>query len=143
MKELDRPLAPITLAVVGAPFPNADGSDRRFEIRLCRPGEPIELRPEPKNRKDPRAIAVYSERGVQIGYLSAERAGRIGGIMRAGHDLRAIFQEETAFGAWIRVAFDGDRPHLPARRAAPPAEDDSGWFPDEVWPEEWEATVGD
>lgn len=136
MQELDRPLAAITLAVVGAPFPNKDGSDRRFEIRLCRPGEPIELRPEPKNRKDPRAIAVFSERGVQIGYLSAERAGRIGGIIRSGLELQAVFQEETAFGAWIRVAFDGAAPVLPAPRAIPPREPDDGWFPDEIWPDE-------
>lgn len=137
-QELDRPLAPITLAVVGAPFPNADGSNRRFEIALCKPGSPIELRPEPKNKKDPRAIAVYSERGVQIGYLSAERAGRIGGILRSGRELQGVFQDQSSFGAWIRVAFDGEVPTLPITRLRVREEPDTGWFPDEVWPEDWD-----
>ena len=138
-QELDRPLAAITLAVVGAPFPNADGSDRRFEILLCVPGEPIELRPEPKNKRDPRAVAVYSSRGVQIGYLTAERCGRIGAIIRAGREVQTVFQAQSDFGAWIRVAFDGQRPLVIPH--SPPEPDDApepegGWFPDEIWPDD-------
>ncbi len=136
MRELDRPLASITLAVVGAPFPNPDGSNRHFEIRLCRPGDPVELRPEPSNKKDPRAVAVYSSRGVQIGYLSAERCGRIGAIIRSGREVQAIFQAESHFGAYVRVAFDGEEPVATPPRDEPPAEPESGWFPDEVWPDD-------
>lgn len=132
----ERALQPMSLAVVGAPFPNADGSNRRFELRLCRPGDPIELRPEPKNKRDPRAIAVFSERGIQIGYLTAERCGWIGSIIRSGRDVRAVFQGETDFGAWLRVTFDGQEPVLPPDRLVPPAEPDSGWFPDEIWPDD-------
>lgn len=47
----------MSLHVVGANHPNADGGNRRFEILLCVPGEPIELIPEPKNPADPNAIA--------------------------------------------------------------------------------------
>lgn len=140
MHELDRPLASITLAVVGAPFANADGSNRKFEIMLCKPGELVELRPEPKNKKDPRAVAVFSCRGVQLGYLSAERAGRIGSIIRSEREVQAVFQDESHFGAWIRVAFDGQQPIVAANRGPPPQEPDTGWFPDEIWPEEWEDT---
>lgn len=134
MQQFDRPLPALTLAVVGAPFPNADGSDRRAEIKLCKPGEGLELRPEPENKKDRRAIAVYSNRGVQIGYIAAERAGHIGRIMRSGHALAAIFQAETEFGAWARIAFDGEQPSLP--RSSPPPEPHDGWFPDDIWPDE-------
>lgn len=136
MPEFDRELAPLSLAVVGAPFPNADGSNRQFEIKLCVPGEPVELRPEPKNKRDPRAVAVFSARGIQIGYLSAERCGRIGAIIRSGREVQAVFQDEDNFGAWIRVAFDGRAPIVPANREEPPIEPDDGWFPDEVWPDD-------
>lgn len=107
----------MSLAVVGVRHLNADKakSNRRFEILLCAPGDPVELRPEPRNRHDPRAIAVFSERGVQIGYLTAERCGRIGALIAEGHELLAVFQAEANFGAWIRVAFDGNKPELPVR----------------------------
>ncbi|WP_261295523.1 HIRAN domain-containing protein [Sphingomonas hylomeconis] len=61
----------LTLAVVGIEYPNADRarSNRRFEIELCAPGDPVELRREPKNVHDRFAVAVFSERGIQMGYL--------------------------------------------------------------------------
>ena len=121
---------PLSLAVVGADFPNKGKSPgRRFEIALCRPGDPVELRPEPKNPADPRAIAVYSERDVQIGYLTAERAPRIGQLIRAGTEIIVIFQEATRFGAVIRAAFDGEVPTRPSPSLPPqPAPD---FYPDE------------
>ena len=67
----------MSLAVVGVGFANRDGSNRQFAIAECDPGEPVELRPEPKNKADERAVAVWSARGVQMGYLTAERCGRI------------------------------------------------------------------
>lgn len=102
----------ISLAVVGVRYANADKSksNRRFEIQLCKAGEPVVLQLEPRNKADPRAVAVFSIRGVQLGYLSAERAGRIGGIIRSGREYCAVFQREAVHGAWIRVAFDGEVP---------------------------------
>lgn len=137
-------LAVRSLAVVGADYPNKrSGPTRRFEIALCAPGDPVELRLEPDNPADERAIAVYSERGVQLGYLTAERAPRIGQLIRAGHEIISIFQEATRFGAVIRVAFDGEQPVLPVSAAC--AEDGElgleegaaapDWYPDEVWPD--------
>lgn len=132
------PRPPMSLAVVGADFPNKSGPSRRFELRLCLPNEPVELRPEPKNPADPRAVAVFSARGVQIGYLTAERCGLIGGLIAGGADIVAIFQAQTSWGAWIRVSFDGAPPLLPA--AIEDQDDDSaaaddGFWPDPEWPD--------
>lgn len=126
---------PLSLAVVGADYTNERGPTRRFEIALCHPGEPVELVPEPKNPADPRAVAVFSTRGVRLGYLSAERCGRIGALIRQGIEVQAIFQERTKYGAVIRAAFDGDQPQLPAPRDDPPDEEPD-FYPDEVWPDD-------
>lgn len=105
----------LSLAVVGLDFPNRDKSNRRFEVALCRPGDPVELRPEPKNPADPRAVAVHSERGAQLGYLSAERCGLIGKRLNAGEEYAAVFQEADRRRAVIRVRFGGGAPTLPER----------------------------
>lgn len=118
------PLPSMSLAVVGADYPNRRGPGRRFEISLCKPGEPVELVPEPNNPADPRAVAVFSCRGVQLGYLSAERCGRIGRLLRQGRQVRAIFQDAASWGAVIRVSFDGETPTLPAPK--PPDADIMG-----------------
>lgn len=106
----------LTLAVVGADHPNKRGPTRRFEIAMCIPGEPAELRPEPNNPADPQAVAVYSARGIQIGYLTAERAPWIGSLIRNGREMATIFQTSTTYGALVRLAFDGELPELPPSR---------------------------
>jgi hypothetical protein len=130
----------LSLAVVGVAFDNKDGQGRRFEIAMCAPGEPVELRHEPKNPADPNAVAVYSAREIQIGYLRAERAPLIGAAMRRGI-VSAIFQRQETWGATIRANLDGGEPALPA--AAPVGvgkepEEGSGddWWPDEIWEDE-------
>jgi len=100
---------------------------------MCHPGEPVELRLEPDNKADERAVAVYSARGIQIGYLTAERCGRIGQLIRSGRAVTAVFQEQAQFGAVIRVAFDGEDPQLPPPRIGV---EDPEWWPDEEWPDE-------
>lgn len=134
-------LPAMSLAVVGAAFPSADGSNRQFEILLCKPGEPIELVPEPKNKFDEHAIAVYSCRAIQIGYLSAERATRIGALL-AEHEVHAVFQRRADFGAWIRVAFDGSVPALTEAMLIEKQEEHTiaeiagpDFYPDESWDE--------
>lgn len=129
------PLPQISLAVVGADYPNKRGPTRRFEIAICQPGEPVELVPEPKNPADPLAVAVYSSRGVQLGYLTAERCGRIGALIREGREVTAIFQDKAPYGAVIRVAFDGEAPILPETREPEPPEEQDFW-PDPEWPDE-------
>ena len=103
----------LTLAVVGIDFPNRDGGNRRFELLQCDPGDPVELRPEPRNPHDPRAVAVLSGRGQQIGYLTAERAQWIGSRIRAGEAVTAVFQGAAGRSGFIRVAFGGRLPTLP------------------------------
>ncbi|HEX8382142.1 MAG TPA: HIRAN domain-containing protein [Sphingomonas sp.] len=112
----------LSLAVVGLDFPNRDRSNRRFEMALCRPGDPVELRPEPRNPADPRAVAVHSERGTQLGYVTAERCGLIGKWLREGRDYRAVFQEAGHHRAVIRARFGGGAPTLPERVEAEPTD---------------------
>ncbi|WP_416463160.1 HIRAN domain-containing protein [Sphingomonas sp. VDB2] len=122
----------MSIAVVGAEYANKRGPVRRFEIQICAPGEPVELRREPKNPADSRAVAVYSMRDVQIGYIRAEQAQWIGGQLAM---VRAIFQRADRFGAVIRVTFDGSAPVLPVEKptpAPPPPSYDAGF--DEDWP---------
>lgn len=129
----------MSLHVVGASHPNADGGNRRFEILLCAPGDPVELVPEPKNPADPNAIAVFSSRSVQIGYLTAGRAAWIGGMLRNCRLVEGIYQSATLVGAAIRVAFDGDHPILPtadATRPIPPEAAAIEFWPDEIYPDD-------
>lgn len=135
-------LRQMSVAVVGADFPNRRGPTRRFEIAICQPGEPVELRPEPRNPADPLAIAVYSCRGVQIGYVRAEQAQYIGTQMKRG-GVRAIFQREEPWGCTARISLDGSAPILPADNNEsgafdwpPPGSEDADWWPDEEWPDE-------
>lgn len=135
-------LLPRSLAVVGADFPNKNkkGPTRRFEIALCLPGEPVRLEREPKNEADPQAVAVFSARDVQLGYLRAEQAPWIGGMIVGGREIQAVFQRATPFGCWIRVAFDGEQPSVEGLTEPPalPRQDneESGWYPDEIYPDE-------
>jgi hypothetical protein len=128
----------MTLAVVGIDFANEDRvrSNRRFEVMASAPGDPVGLRPEPRNRHDPNAVAVFSARDVQIGYLSAERAPLIGARLRRGEEVRAIFQGLRGSVAYIRVRFGGEVPSLP-RAADRPAVSvgDDDFHPDPDGPE--------
>lgn len=136
--------AQITLPIVGVQFPNARGVTRRFAVDLQRPGDPVELRREPKNPADPNAIAVHTVEGVQMGYVAAERAPYIGMMMTRG-EVNAIFQGADDFGAFIRVAFD-EAPVLPptegvARKSRttdepPSQEPEQDWFADPEYPDD-------
>jgi hypothetical protein len=130
-------LRDLSLHVVGADHPNRGGGNRRFEILLCSPGEAVALVPEPRNPVDPNAVMVVSVRGVQIGYLTADRAVWIGGMLRSGREVTAMFQQATPMGAAIRVAFDGAVPVLPGAVAE---EDDPTpeWWPDDLPSEDWD-----
>ena len=137
MTELGGRLPAMSLAVVGVAYANKDGSDRGFEILLCKAGEPVALEPEPKNKKDENAVKVLSARGVQIGYLTAERAPWLSRVLRSGRETTAVFQRKADWGAWIRVAFDGKVPVVaPEMEEGRDAEPE--FYPDEVWPEGFE-----
>ena len=127
--------ADLSLAVVGADYPNESGPTRRFEIAVCHPGDPVHLVPEPKNPADPRAIMVISERGVLMGYVTAERAPLVGRLMAEAVAVKAIFQEATRWGAAIRVAFDGNEPNLPPSDDQVALDPEPDFYPDDEWPD--------
>lgn len=127
-------------SVVGAPYLNKDGSDRRFEILLCAPGDPLTLVPEPRNPHDEHAVAVFTERGISIGYVNADRAVYVAGLIRGGHVLQAIFQQATPWGAYARIGVD-EAPTLPnfdqpVTQNDWEGEDDSGFYPDFIPPDD-------
>jgi len=130
-------LRELSLHVVGADHPNRGGGNRRFEILLCTPGESVALVPEPRNPVDRNAVMVLSARGVQIGYLTADRAAWVGAMLRQGREMAGVFQQATPMGAAIRVAFDGAVPVLPAAVMAE-ADPEPEFWPDEVPPDEWD-----
>jgi hypothetical protein len=97
----------------------------------------VDLVPESDNPVDPYAIAVFSARGIQIGYLTAERAPWVGSMMRNGKEMISIFQQATATGAVIRIGIDGEQPILPEAppKTVPRAPDDDFW-PDYIPPDD-------
>jgi hypothetical protein len=126
----------MSLAIVGIDYPNKRGPGRRFELEICKPGEMVELRREPNNQFDEHAIAVFSCRGIQLGYLASERAVLVGTLWRQGHEARAIFQALEAKAGWLRIAFDGEEPVLPTAAVVRPAMGADVFWPDEIYPDD-------
>lgn len=113
-------MSDFSLNVVGCQFDNPDGSSRQAEIRKLSPGDPITLRREPTNRHDPSAVAVDSERGVQVGYIGEQRAAWIGSKLDKAMPVKAIVQRvmgarrgAAPCGLVIRINLFGDVPKLP------------------------------
>jgi hypothetical protein len=121
----------LTTSVVGIDFPNEDKSksNRRMECMLCAPGDVVELRLEPKNPFDANAVAIFSDRGTQLGYVSAERAPLIGKRMKED-DATAVFQA-------MHGSPDVPKPTPPRqmRPAQRPVYDPHAFYPDEEGPE--------
>lgn len=120
----------LSLMIVGADHPNKDKSNRRSEILWSHPGEEVQLVPEPKNPVDPQAVAVFSARGVQIGYVRGEQCQLIRSYLSRGRITGAIFQDRHDKGAVIRLGLDGEAPTLPdlPPESAPDGQD--GFYPD-------------
>lgn len=128
-----------SLPACGERFDNEDGTSRQEELARCKPGEPVRLVREPDNRHDPMAVAVFSARGVRVGYLKRDRAVWIGSKIDRGYDVRAIVERvkgaglpDAALGLVMRVSMDrreADPPELRksmpkyARRYAPDLSD--------------------
>lgn len=132
-----------TLAVVGIDYANSDRqkTNRRSELMLLPAGAPMALAPEPKNPHDRWAVAVISPNGIQVGYVTAERAQWIGGKIREGIEVNAVFQGVFGSAGYVRVRLGGGAPTLPPVVFAPsfgdehdPADGD-GFWPDEDGPE--------
>ena len=119
-----------------------------YGVRALRACDVVELRLEPTNSYDENAVAIFSERGTQLGYVSAERAPLIDKRMKEGETI-AVFQAMHGSGAYIRIRFGGGVPTLPdpvpdvpkrppprqARPAQRPVYDPHGFYPDEEGPE--------
>jgi hypothetical protein len=114
---------------------------------LCAPGDVVELRLEPKNPFDANAVAIFSDRGTQLGYVSAERAPLIDKRMKKD-DATPVFQAMHGNGAYIRIRFGGGLSTLPdpvpdvpkpapprMRRAQRPVYDPHAFYPDPEGPE--------
>ena len=85
----------------------------------------VELRLRLANRPDDNAAAIVSDRGMYLGYVSAERALLICKRMKESQTV-AVFQAMHGSGADIRIRFVGGVPTQPGPRcsetpATPPA----------------------
>jgi hypothetical protein len=105
------------LRLVGTQFDNEDGSSRQEELSSCSVGELVTLEREPHNPHDPSAVAVYSSRHVQIGYIGADYASWIGSKIDRGYDVRAIIGKVTGgrrtglpLGAILTLNMEGEEP---------------------------------
>lgn len=100
-------------------FDNEDGTSRQTELAECRTGEQVELVREPDNPHDPAAVAIFSRRGIRIGYLRRDRAVWIGSKIDRCYDVRAIVERVkgshlpgATLGLVIRVNMEGEEPDL-------------------------------
>lgn len=64
---------------------------------------------------------VVRLRGVQLAYLTAERAPWIGGKLKAGEEYAAVFQEAQPTVTVIRACFGGGAPTLTGSGGPPVA----------------------
>jgi hypothetical protein len=131
----------VSIPCVGARYPNRSGGDREFEIKVSVRGDALKLEHEPRNPADGNAIKVLSSRGIQMGYISADRTWLIHRAWRSERSVHAIFQGAYPGGCWIRVGFDQipslppapqdaylpDRPSSMARESV---DHDPGYWPD-------------
>lgn len=124
----------LSVAVVGIGYDNDDGSNRRFHVAMQSPGDPIELRREPRNSHDEYAVGVYGQQGYRLGYLPAERAPWIGAKILDGLEVQAVFQETHDAIAVVRVRIGGGTPTLPAPRRTSQIEEPD-FYPDPDGPE--------
>lgn len=100
-------------AVVGIDYQYADGGNRRFEVELSAPGDPIRQHREPKIKHDEYAVggvrrARRPDRISDRGTRSVNRPKLV-----AGKKLVADFLGLTGTVAYIRFRFGGGAPTLP------------------------------
>lgn len=92
--------------VAGVSYDNDDESSRQYAIqKFCKPGTPLILKREPKNRRDKNAISVwvygkniFRKGEFQIGYIKTELAAEIAPRIDAGWTITAIVKEVTGGG---------------------------------------------
>lgn len=109
-----------SLPACGEQFENEDGSSRQAELARCQPGDWLDLVREPNNPHDPQAVAIFSERGIRVGYLRRQYASVWGSKIDRGMTIAAIVERVkgaslpgSPLGLVMRVNADGDEPELP------------------------------
>lgn len=81
--------------VAGVAHRNRNSSDRQKILERCTVGEELRLVPEPDNRFDPNAVAIYRGNGEQLGYLGRRLAEEMHGWMNKGEHWSAVLMEVT------------------------------------------------
>lgn len=113
--------------VAGVTYDNPDGTGRQDLIRQCRAGDRLRLRREPDNRYDSNAVAVGTDSGAQIGYLSSNLAAELAPLLDRGGRVDVEISEvtgggdERALGVNILMAVYG-----PDDDAGASSDDDTG-----------------
>ena len=74
----------IDVDIVGESFDNRDGTSRQAELRRCEALETASVTRERDNPVSQDAVAVFSARGVQIGYIGKSRSVTIGEALDDG-----------------------------------------------------------
>lgn len=114
-----------SLAAVGCWYDNEDGTSRQDELRLLKVGEEIALLREPDNPHGRNAVAIYTARGIRVGYVGKERSTWIASKIDRDYPVRAIVQRvkgrdlpDATLGLVMRVNMEGEMPALPQPRDA-------------------------
>lgn len=109
------------LPACGEVYENEDGTSRQAELALLTPGDELHLIREPMNEHDPMAVAIFTSRGVRVGYLARVRAIWIGSKMDRGQPVNAIVERVkgaalpgSPLGLVMRLNMDGEEPELPS-----------------------------
>lgn len=115
-----------SLPACGEWYENEDGTSRQAELARCQPGDVVDLVREPENPHDRMAVAIFTRRGIRVGYLRRDRAVWIGSKLDRGYDVRAIVERvkgthlpDATLGLVVRVNMEGDDPELPDIRHRP------------------------
>jgi hypothetical protein len=72
------------IKVAGVTATNKNGVGRQTILPRCRPNEPLLLLREPRNPRDPSAIAVIRADDTQLGYVPAALARRLAPLLDRG-----------------------------------------------------------
>lgn len=110
-----------SLPVVGVQYHNEDGSSRQEELRRCEPGEPIWLERQPDNPHDRNAIAVFSDRRVQVGYIAARHACWLASKIDREYPVHGVVGrikgamfDDCPLGMVVRLNMEGEEPEMAA-----------------------------
>ena len=115
----------VRYAVSGEAQVNRDGSRRQRIIRGCRVGDELLLVREPKNPYDENAVALFTLRRQQVGYIPMEVSQAVASSLDAGIRAPAFIakilggtRDKPNLGLMIDLHWP--RPERAARRGAKP-----------------------